>query len=100
DYVKSIPIEFYNENTDTLFSHAMSNYENFPGFDVYNEIDYPDWEKPYTSHFEIDGTQIDYLGIPTGDRYRPYIAEALFNTFDAILSQRAGANTATRVSAN
>ncbi|MBS94150.1 MAG: hypothetical protein CL799_06885 [Chromatiales bacterium] len=100
DHVTSIPIEFYNENTDTLFSHAMSNYENFPGFDVYNEIDYPDWEKPYTSHFEIDGTQIDYLGIPTGDRYRPYIAEALFNTFDAILSQREGSNTKTRMSAN
>lgn len=91
DHVLSIPIEFYNENTDTLFSHAMSNYENFPGFDVYNEIDYPDWDQPYTSHFEINNTQIDYLGIPTGDRYRPYISQALFDSFDSILSQGASA---------
>jgi protoheme ferro-lyase len=90
DYVLSIPIEFYNENTDTLYTHAMSNYENFPGFDVYDSIDYPDWDTPYTSHFEIDGTRIDYLGIPTGDRYRPYVAQALYDSFDAVLSGSAG----------
>lgn len=86
DFVLNIPIEFYNENTDTLFYHAMVNYENFPGYSVYNQIDYPDWDQPYTKHFEIDGTQIDYLGIPTGDRYRPYVAQALFASLDSVLS--------------
>ena len=91
DYVLNLPIEFYNENTDTLFYHAMVNYEDFPGYSVYNVIDYPksEWETPYTKHFEIDGTQIEYLGVPTGDRYRPYVAQAMFDSWDSIL-ERAG----------
>jgi hypothetical protein len=87
DYALNIPIEFYNENTDTLFTHAMTNFENFPGYSVYNEIDYPDWDKPYVNHFVIEDTKIYYLGIPTGDRYRPYVAKALFNSLDQVLSQ-------------
>jgi hypothetical protein len=91
DYVLNLPIEFYNENTDTLFYHAMVNYEDFPGYSVYNVIDYPksEWETPYTKHFEIDGTQIEYLGVPTGNRYRPYVAQAMFDSWDSIL-ERAG----------
>ncbi|KAA3653672.1 MAG: hypothetical protein DWQ04_34995, partial [Chloroflexi bacterium] len=89
DYVVTVPIEFYNENTDTLFTHAMVNYENFPGHSVYNVIDYPPskWDTPYTKHFEIDGTQIDYLGIPTGDRYRPYVAQSMFESWDFVLAR-------------
>jgi len=89
DYVLNLPIEFYNENTDTLFYHAMVNYEDFSGYDVYNVIDYPksEWETPYTKHFEIDGTHIHYLGVPTGDRYRPYIAQAMFDSWDSILER-------------
>lgn len=100
DYVTSIPIEFYNENTDTMFSHAQYNYEGFPGFDVYDQIDYPDWDKPHTTHFEIDGTHIDYLGIPTGDRYRPYVAQALFDSIDKVLSKSSEQVKETRLSAN
>jgi hypothetical protein len=88
DHVLSIPIEFYNENTDTLFSHSMVNYENFPGFSVYNPIDYPDWDVPYTKHFKIEDTEIDYLGIPTGDRYRPYVGRAMFGALDEVLSRK------------
>jgi len=94
DYVLNIPIEFYNENTDTLFYHAMVNYENFPGYSVYDPIDYPDWDVPYTKHFVIDGTDIHYLGIPTGDRYRPYVAQAVFDALDSVLS---GSATTARV---
>jgi hypothetical protein len=89
DYVVNLPVEFYNENTDTLFYHAMVNYENFPGYDIYNVIDYPPekWDEPYTKHFVIDDTHIHYLGVPTGDRYGPYIAQAMFDSWDAILSR-------------
>jgi hypothetical protein len=68
-----------------MFTHAMTNYENFPGYNVYNEIDYPDWDQPYTSHYVIDDTEIFYLGVPTGDRYRPYVAQAIFDSLDAVL---------------
>lgn len=89
DYVVNLPVEFYNENTDTLFYHAMVNYENFPGYDIYNVIDYPPekWDEPYTKHFVIDDTHIHYLGVPTGDRYGPYIAQAMFDSWDSILSR-------------
>ena len=96
DYVLNIPIEFYNENTDTLFYHAMVNYENFPGYSIYDTIDYPDWDVPYTKHFVIDDTDIHYLGIPTGDRYRPYVAQAMFDSLDSILSRSAQLAAANR----
>jgi len=88
DHVLNLPIEFYNENSDTLFYHAMVNYENFPGYSVYEVIDYPKsaWNTPYTKRFEIDGTEIEYLGVPTGNRYRPFVAQAMFDAWDAILS--------------
>jgi len=88
DYVLNLPIEFNNENTDTLFYHAMVNYEDFPGYSVYDVIDYPksEWDRPYTKHFEIDGTHIEYLGVPTGNRYRPFVAQAMFDAWDSILS--------------
>ena len=27
DYVVNVPIEFFAENTDTMFYHAMANFE-------------------------------------------------------------------------
>ncbi len=90
DYVLNLPIEFYNENTDTLFYHAMVNYEDFPGYSVYDQIKYPPqkWDEPYTKHFNIDGTDIHYVGVPVGPRYAPYIGQALFTAWDTVLSQR------------
>jgi len=88
DYVLNLPIEFYSENTDTLFYHAMVNYEDFPGYDVYDVIDYPKskWDEPYTKHFRVENTDIHYLGVPAGPRYRPFIADAMFEALDSILS--------------
>jgi hypothetical protein len=90
DYVLNLPIEFYNENTDTLFYHAMVNYEDFPGYSVYEVIDYPksEWDAPYTKHFTIDGTEIFYLGVPTGERYRPFVAQAMFEALDSVLARK------------
>jgi len=89
DYVLNLPIEFYNENSDTLFYHAMVNYEGFPGYDVYDVVDYPksNWDQPYTKHFKIENTNIHYLGVPTGPRYRPYVAQAMYDTLDSVLSR-------------
>lgn len=88
DYVLNLPVEFYSENTDTLFYHAIVNYEDFPGYDIYDVIDYPksDWDEPYTKHFRIEDTDIHYLGVPAGPRYRPYVANAMYESLDSILS--------------
>jgi len=86
DYVINLPIEFFAENTDTMFSHAMFNFEHFPGFDIYEPVDYSDWSKPYTRTFNIDGTSIIYNGLPLGHYNKPIIA-AYTQAIDSILSR-------------
>ncbi|MCP5339487.1 MAG: ferrochelatase [Steroidobacteraceae bacterium] len=92
DYVINLPIEFFAENTDTMFSHAMFNFEGFPGFDRYERIDYSDWTVPYTREFLVEGTRVIYNGVPVG-RYNAPIVEAHFRSMDSIL-QRASSRPA------
>ncbi|MDG2242391.1 MAG: hypothetical protein P8L66_02745 [Rhodospirillaceae bacterium] len=86
DYVINLPIEFFAENTDTMFSHAMYNYEGFPGFNIYDPVDYSDWTMPYTKTFDIEGTKVIYNGLPVG-KYNKPIVEAYFQAMDAILAR-------------
>ncbi len=73
DYVINLPVEFFAENTDTMFSHAMYNFEHFPGFNIYDPVDYSDWSVPYTRTFDIEGTKIIYNGLPVGKYNKPII---------------------------
>jgi len=86
DYVINLPVEFFAENTDTMFSHAMFNFEHFPNFDIYEPVDYSDWSEPYTRTFNIDGTSIIYNGLPLGHYNKPIIA-AYTMAIDSILSR-------------
>lgn len=86
DYVINVPIEFFAENTDTMFSHAMYNYEGFPGFNRYDPVDYSDWSVPYTRTFDVEGTQVIYNGAPVGEYNQPII-EAFYQAIDAVLSR-------------
>ncbi len=56
----------------------------------------PGWDVPYTKHLVIDDTDIYYLGIPTGDRYRPYVAQAMFDSLNSVLSRLAQLAAANR----
>jgi hypothetical protein len=87
DYVVQQPMEFYTENTDTMFSHAHHNFHHFPGYDVYETIDYPDWDTPYSRELDLDGTRCIYNGVLTGPKYRPYVANSLSQTISSILSK-------------
>jgi protoheme ferro-lyase len=86
DYVVNLPIEFFAENTDTMFSHAMFNFEGFPGYDVYETVDYPDWSVPYTRTFKVENTKVIYNGLPVG-KYNAPIVEAYFQSIDSVLSK-------------
>ncbi|MFQ5633707.1 MAG: hypothetical protein ACE5G3_00055 [Gammaproteobacteria bacterium] len=86
DYVINVPIEFFAENTDTLYSHAMFNFEFFPTYDRYEPIDYPDFSVPYTREFEVEGTRVIYNGVPVGEYNKPII-EAYSQALDSILSR-------------
>ena len=97
DYVINLPIEFFAENTDTMFSHAMYNFEHFPGYEIYEPVDYSDWSKPYTRSFVVEDTEIIYNGLPVG-RYNEPIVEAYFQAIDSVLSQASSQQTSAGVS--
>ena len=86
DYVINVPIEFFFENTDTMFSHAMYNFEDFPEFDRYQQIEYPDWSVPYTREFIVDGTHVIFNGLPA-KQYSGPIIEAFVQALDSVISQ-------------
>jgi len=86
DYAINVPIEFFAENTDTLYSHAMFNFEFFPTYDRYEPIDYPDPGVPYVREFDVEGTRVIYNGVPVGDYNKPII-NAYSQALDAILSR-------------
>lgn len=87
DYVINVPIEFFAENTDTLFSHAMFNFEGIPGYDRYQQVDYPDWTVPYTREYVVEGTHLVYNGVPVG-RYNGPIVAAFVQALDSVMSRR------------
>lgn len=95
-HIVNVPIEFYVENTDTAFGHAMFNFEFFDDFSIYEPIDYPDWDQPMVREFVQDGTRVIYNGTPVGE-YRQPIVEAFFQAMDAILSQHPGDPSGSRV---
>ena len=86
DYVINVPIEFFFENTDTMFSHAMFNFENFPDYDLYDQIVYDDWTKPYTRQYVVEGTTVIFNGLPA-QQYSGPIIEAFVLAMDDVLSQ-------------
>jgi protoheme ferro-lyase len=87
EYVINLPIEFFAENSDTMFSHAMFNFEDLPGFDRYETIAYEDWTVPFTRDVLVGGTHLIYNGVPVG-RYNLPIIEAHFLAIDSVLSRQ------------
>jgi len=87
DYAIGLPIEFFSENSDTLFHHAQENYHGFDEHDVYEEIDYPDWSIPYSRELKQGKTTIIYNGLPVG-KYQTHVTEALYQSLDGILDGR------------
>ena len=86
DYVINVPMEFLAENSDTLYSHAMFNFEFFPTYDLYEPIEYPDWCVPYTREFVVEDTVIVYNGVPA-IKYNAPLIEAYTQAIDEVLSQ-------------
>ena len=86
DYVIGLPIEFWAENSDTLFHHAHKNYHGFDEYDVYEELDYPDWTVPYARIMTQGKTKVIYNGVPVG-KYKHYVEDAFYQSIDSILSQ-------------
>ena len=86
EYIVNVPLEFFFENTDTMFYHDMANFEYFDDYDVYRTVEYTDWSKPYRRTMVQDGTTVIYGGVPA-EQYSDPIIEAFFMALDSILSQ-------------
>lgn len=87
EYAIGLPIEFFAENSDTLFHHALKNYHKFDAYDVYAQIDYSDWSVPYTREMKQGKTTVIYNGVPVG-KYQKHVVEAFFQAVDAVLSRQ------------
>jgi protoheme ferro-lyase len=87
DYIIGLPIEFTAENSDTMYHHALKNYDGFDDYSRYNAFDYPDWSVPFTMEFQQGKTRIIYNGVPVG-KYQPYVTDAFFQAIDSILVQK------------
>jgi protoheme ferro-lyase len=86
DYVLNIPLEFFAENTDTMFYHDMANYEGFDDYNVYDTAYYEDWSKPWRKKLMQDGTVVIYGGVAAEEFSGPII-QAFFEALDSIVSQ-------------
>jgi protoheme ferro-lyase len=86
DYVVNVPLEFFFENTDTMFYHDMANFEFFDDYDVYQTVEYKDWSKPIRRTMILDGTTVIYGGV-AAEQYSGPIIEAFFQALDSIVSQ-------------
>jgi hypothetical protein len=86
DYVINVPIEFFFENTDTMFSHAMFNFEHFPDYDIYEQVVYEDWSVPFTREQVVDGTHVIFNGLPAKQYSQPII-DAFVLALDSIIAQ-------------
>jgi len=86
DYILNIPLEFFAENTDTMFYHDMANYEFFDDYNVYETVEYTDWTKPWRKQLVQDGTVVIYGGLAAGQFSEPII-EAFYMALDSIVSQ-------------
>jgi hypothetical protein len=69
-----------------MFSHAHHNFDGMDDYDVYETIDYSNWDEPYVRFLDHEGTTMIYNGIMAGE-YRQYVADALTMSIDSILSQ-------------
>ncbi|MFC1669015.1 hypothetical protein ACFL20_01370, partial [Spirochaetota bacterium] len=87
DYVINLPIEFFSENTDSMFYHALKNYEGFDKYDRYAPFDYPDWNKPFVVKYRQGKTNVIYNGTPVG-KYQHYVVDAFYNAVNSIVSRK------------
>ncbi len=86
EYVLNIPLEFFAENTDTMFYHDMANYEFFDDYDVYDTAEYTDWSVPWRKQLVQDGSTVIYGGV-AAEQFSGPIIDAFFQALDRIVAQ-------------
>ena len=83
DYALEIPTDFIAENTDLMILHAIKKFSAFSGYNKFNAIPYPDWEKPLERTFVEGKTTGVYCGCLVGP-YRKYVVKATVNSVSGL----------------
>lgn len=86
DYILNIPLEFFAENTDTMFYHDMANFQFFDDYNVYETVEYTDWSVPWRKQMTQDGTTVIYGGV-AAEQFSGPIIDAFYMALDSIVSK-------------
>jgi protoheme ferro-lyase len=85
DDIVFILVDFLSENTDTIFAMRLETFEKLH-FKYGSQVPYPDFNKPYRTELQSGKTKITVAGTPVGERYRPHIAQGIFDAAATVLS--------------
>jgi hypothetical protein len=84
DYIVEVPTEAPAENSDQMFLHAMHKFDVFEDYDVYEPVEYVDWERPLRRVYHSGETTLVYASCPVGP-YRRHIVDAVVNSIGEVM---------------
>jgi protoheme ferro-lyase len=84
DDIVFILVDFLCENTDSIFAMRLETFEKLH-FKYDAQVPYPDFNQPYRTELQSGKTKIIVAGTPVGERYRPYIAQGIFDAAATVL---------------
>ena len=82
-----ILVDFMTENTDTVFCVRNEALEPLD-FAYEGEVPYADFSQPFRTELTKDKTKFIVAGTPVGERYRPLVAQGIFDTLNTVLSEK------------
>lgn len=88
DNIIFILVDFLSENTDTIFAMRLETFEKLD-FKYGSQVPYLDFTQPYRTELQSGKTKITVAGTPVGNRYRPHIAQGVFDSIATVLRGQA-----------
>jgi protoheme ferro-lyase len=84
DHMIFILVDFVSETTDSIFAMRYETFEK-AHFAYDKQVPYADFTKPFRSEFTEGKTRVVVAGTPVGNRYRPHIAQGVFDSIATVL---------------
>ncbi len=84
DKVVMVLIDFMSENTDTIYCVREEALEPIH-FEFEGTVPYNDFDNPYRTVVSKGDTTFIIAGTPVGDKYRPHIAQGVYDTIATVL---------------
>ena len=84
DKVVMVLIDFMTENTDTVYCVREEALEPID-FEFEGTVPYDDFDNPFRTEVSEGETTFIIAGTPVGDKYRPQIAQGVYDTIATVL---------------